>query len=63
MTDICDEAAALQQLEIERSIAAHAKRARNRPAICEDCEEPLSLPRREAGMCICAICETERREA
>lgn len=63
MSDFGDEAADLQRREIESVVAAHAKRERNRPAICEDCEEPLSLPRREASMCVCAICEAERREA
>lgn len=60
MSDEADMAADLQQREIDAAIARHASRSRYRLTRCEDCEEPLSPPRRDAGLCVCAVCEAER---
>ena len=71
MTDIFDEASALEQMQREQALAAHARRARiyaksveDSAAHCQYCEEEIPQGRREAlpGVQSCVTCQSAREK-
>lgn len=62
MTEIIDQASALEEMMREQAIAAHRL---NRNAVsaerCEECDEPIPEPRRAAvpGCQTCASCQAD----
>ncbi|EKY3995397.1 TraR/DksA family transcriptional regulator [Enterobacter roggenkampii] len=62
MTEIIDQASALEEMMREQAIAAHRI---NRNAVsaerCEECDEPIPEPRRAAvpGCQTCASCQAD----